>query len=319
MADSQLEAERADTLRLVAHGESLWSGGGLGWWSVTKRVWSAIRTDDLDNRAYELAYNFLMAAFPLLLFLIALFGLFAGKRAELRADLFDYLADVVPPAAYDLLTKIVDQIIQSSGGGKVTIGLLLALIAGSSGITQLMSTLNVAYQLRETRSWIKIHLISLALTLSISFLITEALLLVLAGGYVAEVLGRQMGMNSIFVIGWRIGQCLIALGFVVITYAIVDHFAPNHKSRRWYWISPGSLVGVALWLVASGVLRLYLHFSVSYTAVYGSLGAVIILLVWFYVTGFAFLVGGEVNSVIQHTAENRYKEKEPQDQEYKAA
>lgn len=89
------------------------------------------------------------------------------------------------------------------------------------------------------------------------------------------------------------------------SFALVYYFAPNHKTRRWLWISPGSTVGVTLWLAASGLLRLYLHFSGSYSAVYGSLGGVIILLLWFYVTGFAFLIGGEVNSVIQHASERR--------------
>jgi membrane protein len=134
-------------------------------------------------------------------------------------------------------------------------------------------------------------------------LITGALLLFLAGGYVAEVLGHRMGLSHIFVMGWKCVHAILSIGFVLLTYAAVYFFAPNHKSRRWHWISPGSVVGVSLWLAASGVLRLYLHFGASYSAVYGSLGGVIIMLLWFYVTGFALLIGGEVNSIIQHAAE----------------
>jgi membrane protein len=103
--------------------------------------------------------------------------------------------------------------------------------------------------------------------------------------------------------GWKAVQAILSVGFVLLTYAAIYFFAPNHKRRRWHWVSPGSVVGVTLWLAASGVLRLYLHFGTSYSAVYGSLGGVIILLLWFYVTGFAFLIGGEVNSIIQHAAE----------------
>ncbi len=283
--------------------ESTWRLARLGWWRLAKQVWAETLNDDLDNRAYELAYNFLIAAFPLLLVLMALFGLFAGRKVELRADLFNYLAQVIPSLAYELIGTTLNQVMQSGGSGKITTGLLLALIAGSSGTTQLMYTLNVAYQLRETRSWLKIHSISLALTLAIIFLITGALLLVLAGGYVAEVLGNRMGLSRLFVIGWKSVQAMLSIGFAMTSFALVYHFAPNHKTRRWQWISPGSTVGVALWLAASGLLRLYLHFSASYSAVYGSLGGVIILLLWFYVTGFAFLIGGEVNSVIQHASE----------------
>src|SRR6202140_5065958 len=214
----------ATNLRAEPRAESLWSLGNLGWWELTKLVWCEIGKDDLDNRAYELAYNFLVAAFPLLLFLMALFGLVAGKRMELRAGLFEFLVQIIPPLAYELLANTVDQIIKSSGGGKLTLGLVLALIAGSSGTTQLMWTLNVAYQLRETRSWIKVHLISLAFTLVILLLVTVTLLMVLAGGHVAEILGRQMGMSSIFVTGWKVLQAMISIGFVVTTFAAVYYF-----------------------------------------------------------------------------------------------
>ena len=302
MVDSTPRYDEPQANRVQADGrpESLWSLGGFSWWELTKHIWREIGNDGLDNRAYELAYNFLMAAVPLLLFLMALFGIFAGKSVELRSGLFNYLAEILPPLAYDLLATTVDQTIKSSGGGKLTLGLLLALIAGSSGTTQLMCTLNAAYKLRETRSWIKVHLISLAFTLVILLLVTVTLLMVLAGGYIAEVLGRRMGMSSIFVTGWKVLQAMISIGFVATTFAAVYYFAPNHKHRRWRWVSPGTVVGVGLWLTASAALRLYLHFSGSYSTVYGSLGGVIILLLWFYVTGFAFLVGGEVNSIIEH-------------------
>jgi membrane protein len=307
MADPQLINDGPGNRKLVSldpqskqRPQSLWHLGGLSWWNLTKQAWCEIGKDDLDNRAYELAYNFLVAAFPLLLFLIALFSLFAGKSVALRAGLFEFLAQVIPPLAYDLLANTVDEIIKTGGSGKLTVGLVLALIAGSSGTTQLMWTLNVAYQLRETRSWIKVHLISLALTLVILLLVFGALLLVLAGGYVAEVLGQRMGMSSLFVAGWKALEAVMSVAFVLLAYAVVYYFAPNHQTRRWHWISPGSVVGVGLWLLASAGLRFYLHFSGSYSTAYGSLGGVIILLLWFYVTGFAFLVGGEVNSVIEH-------------------
>lgn len=190
--------------------ESLLRFAGLGWWRLAQQVWAETLIDDLDNRAYELAYNFLIAAFPLLVVLMALFGLFAGRKIGLRADLFNYLAQVIPSLAYDLIGTTLNQVMQSGGGGKITTGLLLALIAGSSGTTQLIYTLNVAYQLRETRSWLKIHLISLALTLAIIFLITGALLLVLAGGYLAEVLGNRMGLSRLFVIGWKSVQTMLS-------------------------------------------------------------------------------------------------------------
>jgi len=281
---------------------SLWSLGGLSWREVARRVWIASDSDDIYNRAYELAYNFLMAIFPLLLFLMALFGMFAGQGIKLRYDLFRYLHEIIPPLAYDLLQRTVSEVIERSGGGKLTFGLLFALYAGSTGTTQLMYILNIVYQVRETRSWIKIRLISLALTLLIAMLILAALFLVLAGGYLLEFLRHEFVLSLIVVQAGKIVQWIVAIIFVVTTYAMVFNVGPDRKGHPWHWISPGSVIGVAIWLAASGVLRLYLHFITSYSKSYGSLGAVIILLLWFHVTGLAFLIGAEFNSVIEHAS-----------------
>ncbi len=285
--------------------DSIWALGGLSWWGLAKSVWRASDEDDIYNRAYELAYNFLIAVFPLMLFLMAFFGLSVSEGAQLRYDLFRYFQEILPPLAYDLLQQTVTEVIQRSNGGKLTFGLLLALYAGSSGTTQLMSTLNIAHQVRETRSWIKVRLISLGLTLVISMLIIVASLLVLAGGFLAEFLGREIGWSSIIIAGWKALQWIMSIAFVLVAYAGVFYFGPNLTTRRWHWITPGSVVGVGLWLAASGALRLYLHFITSYSKSYGSVGAVIILLLWFHVTGLAFLIGAEVNSVIGHAADLR--------------
>jgi membrane protein len=288
-----------DTSEQIA---SIWSLGGLTWHELLNRTWRGILHDDLINRAYELAFNFMLAVFPLLLFLIALFGIFASFGSTLRSDLFAYAKDVLPPMAFQLVTKTINEVIRNSGGGKLTIGLLLTLYSGSTGMTQLMSTLNVAYEVPEERSWIKVHLISIALTLVMLVLVLSALLLLLVGGTVAQHIGNLLGLSSVFVLGWRVLQGILAVAFVLLAFAIIYYFAPDVEERHWYWITPGSVVGVALWLATSLALRVYLHFFNTYSKTYGSLGAVIILMLWFYVTGFSFLIGGEANSVIEHAA-----------------
>lgn len=292
---------------------SIWSLGGLNWRELAKRVWFEIDHDDLLNRASELAYNFLLAVFPMMLFLIALFGLFATSAVTLRADFFFYLQQLLPPAAYELLSRTLDEVTQSSGGAKLTFGLLLALYSGSSGTTQLISTLNVAYEVRESRPWIRLHLISLGLTIVMSVLLLAALLVLLLGGQIAQFLGTALGYSGIIVGAWKVLQWALAAVFVVLAFALVYYFGPDLHERHWYWITPGSVIGVALWVAASAALRLYLHFFNSYSKTYGSLGAVIILLLWFYVTGLAFLVGGSVNSVIEHAAaEHGHPEAKPE-------
>lgn len=291
---------------------SIWDLGGLTWRELARRVWGGIAQTDIVNRAYELAYNFLLAVFPILLFLFALFGLFATESRGLRTDLFLYLQHALPPDAYRLVATTVDEIARKSGSAKVTFGLLFGLYSASSGTTQLISTLNDAYEVRETRSWIKVHLISLGLTIAMSILIVIALLLVFAGGRLLRWAGHVEGMHSLFVLANGVLQWTLALAFVVLAFAIIYYFAPDVKERHWYWITPGSVAGVGLWAVASAALRAYLHFFNSFSRTYGSLGAVIVLMLWFYVTGLAFLIGGEINATVEHAAaEHGHPEAKP--------
>jgi membrane protein len=281
---------------------SLWDLGGLSWKELARRMWGGINQNDLLNRGYELAYNFLLAVFPLLLFLVALLGAFSSQGGRLRGDMFFYLQQILPPAAYNLLVNTLREVTQNSTGGKLTFGLLFALYAGSGGMTQLMSTLNAAYEVHEGRSWITVHLVSIALTIAMSILIIAALFLVLGGGAVLQYLGQLLGLSSAVLVVAKIFQWALALAFVVLAFAVIYYFAPDVKEQHWYWITPGSVIGVVIWAAASAGLRAYLHFFNTYSRTYGSLGAVIILMLWFYITGLAFLMGGQINSTIEHAA-----------------
>ncbi len=281
---------------------SLWGLGGLRWRELLRRVWGGISQNDLVNRAYELAYNFLLAVFPLLLCLVAVLGLFASEGSNLQDHLFFYFQQALPPAAYHLVVRTLNEITANTGGGKVTLGLLLALLSGSGGMTQLMSTLNAAYEVREARSWLKVHAISIGLTVAMSLLTIAALFLILAGGWLIGLMGKELGLGTGFLVLGRVLQWTVALAFVVLAFAVIYYYAPDVKEQHWYWITPGSVVGVLVWAFASAVLRAYLHFFNTYSKTYGSLGAVMILMLWFYITGLAFLLGGQINSTIEHAA-----------------
>lgn len=282
--------------------ESLWSLGGLTWSQLTRRAWRGTSKTDIFDRAYELAYNFLLAVFPMFLFLFSLCGLFVRESSTLRLDLLAYLQLAVPPTAYQLLHHTLEEITRNPQAGKLTFGILLALLSGSAGTTQLISTLNGAYQVRETRSWVKVHLISLGLTIAISILIIAALLLVLFGGQVIAYLGKVLDIGAVAFVAAKVLQWAFALGFVVLAFALVYYFAPDVHEQHWYWITPGSVFGLAIWASASAGLRVYLHFFNTYSKTYGSLGAVIILMLWFYVTGLSVLLGGQINATIEHAA-----------------
>jgi membrane protein len=281
---------------------SLWSLGGLSVGQLAKRVYRGVNDDYLLDRASALAYNFILAIFPLLLFLLAVFGISASHSSALQTDLFTYISQVLPPAAAQVISQTLQEVTKNAGGAKLTIGILLTLWFASGGMSSMISGLNGVYEVRESRSIVKVRLIALGLTVAISVLVLLALVGVLAGGYVANVLGSHYGLREATVIAWRVGQIVVALAFVIVSFSLIYYYGPDLEEQHWYWITPGALIGVLLWVAASFAFRGYLHFFNSYSKTYGSLGAAMILLMWLYITGFSFLIGGEINAQIEHAA-----------------
>ena len=273
-----------------------------------KRIGSRIQDHNVFGCAAQLSYYFLLALFPLLLFLVSLLGYFAQAGSELRNQLLNYLAAVMPQAAVSLVHTTLDEISQSAGSGKLSFGLLAALWAASNGMGAISDTLNTAYNVRETRSWWKVRLISVLLTISLSVLIVTALAIILYGGTIGEALASRFGFSNVFTTTWKILQWPIALIFVLITFNVIYNFAPNIRRRQRKFFTPGAFVGVALWLLVSFGFRIYLHYFNSYSVTYGSLGALIILMLWFYFTGVAILIGGEINCEADATCEKGFRE-----------
>ncbi len=264
-----------------------------------KRLAKRINEDDIFGRAAQLSYYFLLALFPLLLFLINILGYLAQQGTLFRDKLLVYLAAVMPASAFLLVHTTLDEISVSSGTGKLSFGLLAALWAASNGMGAISDTLNTAYNVKETRSWWKVRLISMCLTVTVAILILAALAIVLYGGNIGESLAMRYGFGNFFTTVWKIVQWPIALLFVLTTFNLIYNFAPDIPAHARRWITPGAFVGVGLWLAVSFGFRLYLGFFDSYSVTYGSLGAVIILMLWFYLTGVAILIGGEVNCEYQ--------------------
>jgi len=260
-----------------------------------KRIIWRINDDDIFGRAAQLSYYFLLALFPLLLVLINLLGYFAQEGTGFRNKLITYLAAVIPSTAVSLIKTTLDEISNSSGTGKVSLGLLAALWAASNGMGAISQTLNTVYNVKETRSWWKVRLVSVVLTVALAVLIIAALAIVLYGGTIGDALAARFGFTDFFTIAWAILQWPIALGFVLVTFNLIYDFAPNLSRNQRRWFSLGAVVAVALWLLISFGFRLYLHYFDSYSVTYGSLGALIVLMLWFYLTGVAILIGGEVN------------------------
>lgn len=281
---------------------TLWKVRGLNPRKLGKRLWNEIQQDDVFGRAAQLSYYFLLSLFPLLIFLTSLIGVIVGSESSIRRSLFSRLSQVMPPAAFSLIDSTMQEVAAASSGSKISFGILAALWAASNGMGAITEALNVAYDVKESRPWWKQRLTAISLTIGLSVLIIGALVLVLSGGKIADNLAANFALGTVFTFTWRFLQWPIVFATVLFAFAMIYYFAPDVRDQEWVWITPGAFLGVVLWLLVSFGFRLYLHYFDSYSKTYGSLGAVIVLMLWLFFTGAAVLIGGEVNAVIDNEA-----------------
>ena len=291
---------RADHVYSLSAAKSTWKLGGLTPGQLGRTVLEQIIANDVFGRAAELAFYFLFALFPLILLMMTLFGLFASHSVELENDLLSYFGDFLPPAAFQLIKRVATELAVHAGREKLTFGVVSALWVISSAISSMISFLNLAHHVRETRSWFKVRAIALGLGVLISALLLAALFMVLGGSRFAGWFGTGLRLRPMVVLVWKGIQWPAAILFVSTSCSLIYYCGPNLKERRrWHWFTPGSAFGGFVWLVASVGFRTYLHFFNNYSISYGSLGAAMILLGWLYVTALACLVGAEVNAEIE--------------------
>ena len=208
---------------------SMWRLGNLSWGELAKRVWHEINEDEVFGRAAELSYYFLLALIPFLIFLTSIIGIVLGSGTGTRHALFEYLGRVMPPSAFQLIDSTMWELSSASGGGKLSFGILAALWAASNGLGAVTTSLNTAYDLKETRPWWKQRLTAIGLTVVLSVLIISALLLVVAGGHIAEWLARLYGFGPVFPLAWKIVQWPVVLGCIILAFALIYYFAPDFR------------------------------------------------------------------------------------------
>src|ERR1700733_9262925 len=231
--------------------KTIWKLGGLTLWELSRSVVRDALEDDLIGRASGLAFDFLLALFPLLVFMLALFGLFASRSIELRTGLLSYFAAFLPPLAFQLLKDTTEELARTASNEKLTASILIALWFASGGVASMISTLHVAYRIREDRAWFKVRGIALGLTLVISIFIFSALCLVLVGGILIDWVGNELHVASAMLLIWKALQWPAAALFMTVSYALIYSCGPSGLNRRWYWVTPGSAFGAFLWLPRS--------------------------------------------------------------------
>ena len=308
------DAHRQTIWNHVSHSPlgNLWDFQGASAWVILKRTAKAFMDDNLLARAAELGYYFLFALFPTLVFVSSILGLAAKKATTVYVALLDYLSIVIPHSAFQMVMDTFNQTTQAATRGKITFGLAAALWSASVGFAAIQDTANVVYKARETRPYWKARGQAILVTIILSVVIFVTLALLLFGDYMVRrvrLFGTHHWLVLTEVVLLKAVVWIVALGLLMLLFGIIYYFAPDIKNKRWHWLTPGAAIGIAAWIAASLGLRVYLHYFDSYSATYGSLGAVIVLLTWFYITGLMLLAGAEINSEIQAAvAEKKLKE-----------
>jgi membrane protein len=271
--------------------------GGLTAWELTKRTWSETNEDNVFGSAAELAYYFLLALFPMLIFLTSL----VGFMPDAQQRIFHALGQVMPGEAMRLVDQTIHDVVQNRSGGLLSFGVLGTLWAASGGAAAVMNTLNVAYDAQEKRSFWKVRLIALGLTIMLALLVVGGAVLIMFGDRFSEWTAQRFGFGTAFTVAWGVLDYLLGLALLFLGIQLIYYFGPNIK-QQWRWITPGAVFAVLSLIATSLLLSLYLRYGPSYSATYGSLGAVVVLMLWFYLLGAIVLIGGEINSEIRNAA-----------------
>lgn len=271
----------------------------LTWTDLFKRTFNEVMADNCLNLAAQLAYYFFLALFPALLVLVALISFF--NVHDLMNTIVATLGRVAPGEVLDIVRDQIAKIANGNKGGLLTVGVLGAIWSSSSAITAIVSALNEAYDIQEARPWWKVRIIAVGLTVALAVFIVIATALVLVGPTVAEKVAAWFHLGGAFEWTWKIVQWPVVFVLVSLGVAMVYYFAPDAE-QRFIWITPGSVLATALWLLISLGFKIYVTNFTSYNATYGAIGGVIVLMLWFYVSSLAILIGAELNAEIEHAS-----------------
>lgn len=276
---------------------------GLGPIELAKRTIKETIEDDCAGIAAQLAYYFVLALFPALLFAAALASYLPYPVIN---DVVGALQPIAPPEVLSIIRKQLESIVAGEQTSLLTIGILGALWSSSGAMTSIVSALNKAYDIPETRPWWKVRLVAIGLTLALAAFVLLSFLFIVAGPNAGRWVTGFFGLSEAFDTAWIAFRWPLTFVFATTGIAMVLYYAPD-ADQDWVWITPGSILTTLLWVSFSALFRLYVTRVGDYAATYGALAGAAILLLWLYLSGLALLIGGELNSEIEHAANPELK------------
>lgn len=289
------------TTRRVAGLNQVWTLGGLTPLALARHVLRQMSVHDTTGYAAQLAYYFLFSVFPFFLFLTALLAYV--PVADLLDTIMAMLAEFVPQEVLTLMQENVFELVTRQQGGLLSIGIAMALWLASNATAAVINSLNHAYGVSEGRPYWKVRAVALALTVAVAGLIVMTVVLLLFSPMIGGWLAERIGLGAAFDTAWEVLRWTIMLLSMILGAALLYYFAPDVE-QQWRWITPGSVFAVLLWVPAALGFGYYVEQFGAYNKTYGSIGAVIVLLTWMYLSGLFLLIGGEINAGIEHAAAN---------------
>ena len=273
--------------------------GSTSYLELAKRVYRKVVDDDCSEHAAAMAYYFLFAMFPFLLFLTTLIGYL--PIPNLLEYLLSNAATLLPGQAFALIQDNIRALFMNKKEGLLSLGILLALWASSNAIVSVIDVMNKLYEVKEGRPFWKVRGAAILLVIGLSLLFLLALVLLMFGVKIGDFVADLINYGMAFKIAWNVMLVPAVLFLLVLAVAVIYYFTPDVE-HSWRWISPGAVVAIPCWIIMSLGFSYYINNFGSYDKTYGSIGAVIVLLLWLYLSGFIILIGAVLNSVIEHSS-----------------
>ena len=272
--------------------------GRRGWWAALKRTATEFKDDNLTDWAAALTYYGVLAIFPALIVLVSILGLVGESATQ---PLIDNLGSVAPGPAKEIFTNALKNLQGDQGAAGVlfVIGLLGALWSASGYVAAFMRASNSIYDMPEGRPVWKTLPVRVGLTIVLLTLLAVTTIAVVLTGGLAEKVGDLIGLGSTAVTVWNIAKWPVLLLVVSFMFALLYWAAPNVKQPGFRWVSPGGILAVIGWLIASGAFAFYVGNFGSYNKTYGALGGVIVFLVWLWISNIMILLGAEFNAELE--------------------
>ena len=276
----------------------------VSWWDVLKRTVREFQEDNLTDWAAALTYWGVLSIFPALVVLVALLGLL-GEHPRTTNALLEIIEDLSPGTTAQTLRDPIVQIVQSKGGAGALLGLgLLGAIWSASGyIGSFMRAMNVIYEVPEGRPFWKLRPLQIAVTVVMVMLLAMIAIAIVLTGPLADAVGEAVGLGSGLVTAWNYGKWPVLVAIVIVMLALLYYVAPNVRHPGFRLVTPGAAVAVVLWLAASALFGLYVANFGSYNKTYGSLGGVVVFLIWLWLSNVAVLLGAEFDAEVERRRE----------------